>query len=62
MQADRAIALAREFFPDLDRTQLYLLLWERTGFPCWWEIPDEGYTPEECLRTQLARVREEMAA
>lgn len=29
------------------------VLWEKTGFPGAWNIPDDGDTPEECLRTQV---------
>lgn len=30
------------------------VLWEFTGFPCFWDIPRLGGTPEECCRTQLS--------
>ena len=29
------------------------ILWERTGFPCFWNTPEYGATPEECCRTQV---------
>lgn len=30
------------------------ILWNRTGFPEYWDIPADGKTPEECCRKQLA--------
>ena len=38
-----------EFLSD---TTLEYLLWEETGFPSFWWIPQDGNTPEECLRKQ----------
>lgn len=35
---------------------LEVLLWEFTGWPCWWRIGIDGDTPEECLRTQAREV------
>jgi len=29
------------------------LIWEKTGFPAFWNIPEGGNTPEECFRKQL---------
>lgn len=29
------------------------VLWEETGYPCFWRIGVDGGTPLECLRTQL---------
>jgi len=26
------------------------VIWEHTGFPAFWNIPDDGATPEECFR------------
>lgn len=30
-----------------------LILWECTGFPCFWQIGVDGDTPIQCLHTQL---------
>jgi hypothetical protein len=37
------------------------IAWEFTGFPCFWNIPADGATPEECFRTQLRRLRKDGA-
>ncbi len=31
------------------------ILWEYTGFPCFWNTPEDGKTAEECVRTQAKR-------
>jgi hypothetical protein len=31
------------------------ILWERTGFPSAWKIPQDGHDPETCCRTELKR-------
>lgn len=29
------------------------ILWEHTGFPSFWAIPEDGATPEACLEKQV---------
>ena len=29
------------------------ILWSRTGFPGFWNTPEDGATPQECCRKQL---------
>lgn len=29
------------------------IIWEHTGYPVFWNIPRDGATPEECMRTQV---------
>jgi hypothetical protein len=29
------------------------IAWEFTGYPHFWNIPEDGATPEECFRKQL---------
>jgi hypothetical protein len=50
--------IAREYFPGLTDTQANNLLWEHTGYPEFWSIPEDGNTPEECLRKQLKELKE----
>ncbi len=38
-----------------EENQVHNILWGETGFPWWWDIPKDGATPEECLRTQVQR-------
>jgi len=52
------IDLVREYFPNISDEDADALLWEYTGFPCFWNIPKDGETPEECCRKQLAALRE----
>jgi len=35
------------------------LLWEYTGFPYFWDIPNDGETPEQCLRKQVRKALKE---
>lgn len=49
------VTIAREYFPDADDAEIDHLIWDETGFPCFWEIPLDGATPEDCFRMQLAR-------
>ena len=50
-----AADIVREFFPDANDRTVEFLLWEKTGFPIFWNIGPDGGTPEDCLRTQLNR-------
>ena len=52
------IDLVREYFPNISDEGADALLWEYTGFPCFWNIPEDGETPEECCRKQLAALKE----
>jgi len=51
-----ALEIAKEIFPDKSDEELDFIIWEKTGFPSFWNIPEEGKTPEECLRKQLREV------
>jgi hypothetical protein len=35
------------------------VVWEKTGYPVFWNIPEDGDTPEECFRKQLKEFAEE---
>ena len=50
--------LVREYFPNATDEECEFILWERTGFPSFWDIPEDGNTPEECLRKQLQEARD----
>ncbi len=51
------LAIAREYFPDLTDKELNSIIWSHTGYPHWWHIGKDGNTPEECFRTQLAKLK-----
>lgn len=49
--ADVVREVAAEFGRTLTDDQLEYVLWEETGYPCFW--PDSTKTPEENLRAQV---------
>ena len=50
-----AYAIAKEVLPELDADALGAVLWNLTGYPCFWS--EWGRPVEEQLRDQLATVR-----
>ena len=40
---------------DLNEDSVRHLLWNETGWPCFWDIGKDGDTPEECLRNQVRK-------
>jgi len=34
------------------------ILWNFTGYPDFWNIPEDGKTPEECCKKQLIQLKE----
>lgn len=45
--------VAKDFGIELSDQEADYVIWEQTGFPEFWNIPKDGNSPEECLRTQL---------
>ena len=52
--------IVREYFPNITDECAEFILWGHTGFPGFWNIPEDGLTVEECLRTQLKAFKEEI--
>ena len=52
------LEIARDYFPDADDEMLEAIIWEETGFPGFWRIPEDGPTPELCFRHQLKIARD----
>ena len=50
-----ALEIAKEYFPYETDEILDFIIWEKTGYPSFWNIPGDGATPEECFRKQLRR-------
>ena len=50
--------IVREYFLDATHEYVEFILWTFTSFPEFWHIPEDGNTPEECLRTQLKEYQE----
>ena len=48
-----ALDIAKRYFPKADDEFLEFVIWEKTGFPSFWNIPKDGNTSEECFRKQL---------
>lgn len=51
-----AESVVREYFPDAGDDKVGYILWNETGFPEFWRLGVDGWTPEQCLRTQLAEL------
>lgn len=51
--------IVKEYFPNASDDEIEYILWERTGYPEFWNIGIDGNTPEECLHTQLKQCRNE---
>ena len=45
--------IAKEYFPDADDETIERIIWNKTGYPQFWNIPEDGATPEACFRKQL---------
>lgn len=56
----KPIEIVKEFFPNADDELADFILWEETGFPSFWNIPEDGNTPEECVRKQLRDLKEDL--
>ena len=52
------IELVKEYFPEVSDAEADRILWDETGFPRFWYIPEKGKTPEECCRKQLQELKD----
>ena len=52
------LTIAQHYFPDADDRILEHIIWGGTGYPSFWNIPEDGDTPELCFRKQLKYSRE----
>lgn len=59
MQITTAIKIAKEYLPDVTDDDLNCIIWGRTGFPSFWDVPKDGNTPEECFRKQFEKIKED---
>jgi len=55
------IELVKEYFPDASDKECDAILWGETGFPDFWNIPEDGDTPEACCRKQLQQLKDKIA-
>ena len=47
------IPIVKEYFPLATNDEIQDILWGHTSFPEFWNIPQDGWTPIQCLRKQL---------
>ncbi len=52
--------VVREYFPDANDDEVEFILWGKTSFPSFWRIPEDGASPEECLRKQLQEFKDSL--
>ena len=52
------VDLVREYFPSITDEEANDILWEKTGFPCFWHIGVDGNTPEACCRKHLQEFKD----
>lgn len=54
------IEIVKEYFPEATDEEANHILWNETGFPCFWRLGEDGATPIECCRKQLKEFKEEI--
>ena len=54
MSESRAVEIAREVFPDASDDELGYLVWNETGFPCFFDESDF----EAAIKKQLQRLKQ----
>ena len=52
--------IVRSVLPECSDAEAGYVLWNETGYPVFWD-DDDGDTPMECCRTQVARYRDQLA-
>ena len=55
-----AYEVVREYFPDATDEECERIIWEKTGWPSFWNIPKDGQTAEECFRKQLGDFKKDL--
>jgi len=46
--------IVKEYFPSATKEEIENILWSNTGYPEFWNIPQDGWTAVQCLRKQLS--------
>lgn len=54
----KPIEIAKEVFPGKPDDFISFVLWEHTGYPCFWSTSAEYPTPEAVCRKQLEDFRD----
>ena len=50
------VKIVKEYFPKATDRGIEDILWSHTGFPEFWNIPEDGWTNVQCLRKQLTNL------
>jgi len=50
------VEIAKEYFPNATKKELYFIIWEETGYPTFF-APKEGETAEDVFRQQLIKYK-----
>ena len=45
--------IVKEYFPTATKEEIENILWSHTGYPEFWNIPQDGWSALQCLRKQL---------
>jgi len=45
--------IVKEYIPDASDDFVEYIIGNKTGWPSFWHIPEDGNTPIECFRTQV---------
>lgn len=53
-----AMKVAKEILPHLDEDALESIIWNETGYPDFWRIPQDGWTGLQCFKNQLKQFME----
>ena len=48
-----ATGIVKEYFPLATQGEIENILWTYTGYPEFWNIPQDGWSASQCLRKQL---------
>lgn len=49
--------IVKEYFPKATDEEIDNILWSSTSFPSFWNIPIDGWTAKQCLRTELRKYK-----
>ena len=50
--------IVRRYFPTATDDEVHYILWEKTGYPTFWNIGKDGATAAECCATQVKRFKD----
>ena len=54
--------IVKEFFPKATKDEIAYIVWNETGFPSFWNIPQDGKTILQCFRKQLKQFKDKQVS